>query len=96
MVDPLPLGVCLDQPGGQLMVLDANITATYLIVDQSPLLQEPMNPHDSSHITSQIPPTSRNSQILSRVQPIGIDHEIPIILVDTRRLASVPIGEEFR
>jgi hypothetical protein len=96
MVGPLPLGVCLDQPASQLIVPYKKIAAAYLIIDQSPLLQEPMDPHDSSHITSQIPPTSRNSQILSRVQPISIDHEISIILVYTRRLAPVPIGKEFR
>jgi hypothetical protein len=94
MGDPLPLGVCLDQPKGKLR--SRLIQWAYLVIDQSPLLQESMNPHDSSHITGQIPPTSRNSQILSGIQPISINHEISIILVYTRRLAPVSIGEEFR
>jgi hypothetical protein len=70
-------------------------TETYLIVDQSPLLQERMHPHDRSHVSSQIPPTRRHRQVLGRVQSIRIDHEIPVILVDLRRLAPVLAAEKL-
>jgi hypothetical protein len=54
-----------------------------------------MNPHYSSHISSQIPPTSSHSQIFPRVESVGIDHKVPVILVNTWRLAPIPIREEF-
>lgn len=70
-------------------------SSTHLVVDQAPLLQEGMHPHDRSYISRQVSSTRRHGQIFGRVQPIGVDHEIPIILVDLRRLASVLSAEEF-
>lgn len=55
-----------------------------------------MNPHDTPHIPSQVPPTRSNSKILGGIQPVGVNHEIPVILVYTRRLAPVFAREELR
>lgn len=54
-----------------------------------------MNPHDRSYVPSQIPPTRRDGKVLSRIQPVGVDHEVPVILVDTRRLAPIAIRKEL-
>jgi hypothetical protein len=54
-----------------------------------------MHSHDRSHVSSQIPPTRRHRQVLGRVQSIRIDHEIPVILVDLRRLAPVLAAEKL-
>jgi hypothetical protein len=54
-----------------------------------------MDPHDGSDIPSQIPPTGSHCQILPRVESVGIDHKVPVILVNTWRLAPIPIREEF-
>ena len=73
----------------------AKTHAAHLVVYQPPLLQERMHPHDSAHVTRQIPPAGRHGQILPRVQPIRVDHKVPIVLVYRRRLASIAITEKF-
>lgn len=70
--------------------------ATHLIIHQPPLLQKRMHPHNRPNIPCQIPPARRHRQILARIQPIRVHHEIPVILVNRRRLASVLAAEEFR
>lgn len=55
-----------------------------------------MNPHDSANISGKVPATGRDSKILNGVQSIGVDHEIPIVLVNRRSLAAVPAIKEFR
>lgn len=54
-----------------------------------------MHPHDRPHVTRQIPPTRRKRQILARIQPIRVDHKIPVFLVNRRRLGPVLAAEEF-
>lgn len=54
-----------------------------------------MDPHDCAHITSQVPSASRHREVLGRVQSVGVDHEIAVILIDSMRLASVAMVKEF-
>ena len=54
----------------------------YLIVEESPLLQDRMNPDDRTNIPRQIPPASCHSQVLVGIQSVGIYHEISVIHVD--------------
>lgn len=68
----------------------------YLIVDQTPLLQETMNTHDGSHITGQISAARCDGQVLARVETVRVDHEIAVILVYTGCLAAISFREEFR
>lgn len=54
-----------------------------------------MHPHDTPHITRQIPPARRDCQIFTRIQAVRVDHEISVILVYARRLAAVLVAEEL-
>jgi hypothetical protein len=66
-----------------------------LVIDQTPLFQESMNPHDRTNISRQIPPTSSNGEVLRRVEPIRVDHKVSVVLVVLRRLAPVLGREEL-
>ena len=55
-----------------------------------------MNPHYSANIASKIPPARGDCKILRRIETIGVNHEIAIVLVDRRGLTPVPVVEEFR
>ena len=50
----------------------------HVVVDQTPLLQEPMHPHDGCHISRQVASTCCDGEILSRMQTKAIHHEIAI------------------
>ena len=54
-----------------------------------------MHSHDRPDISRQVPPTRRHGQVFGRVESIGVDHEISIVLVDLGRLAPVLAAEEF-
>lgn len=54
-----------------------------------------MNTHYSTNITRQIPAAGGDRQILDRVQSVGVDHEVSVIFVDCRSLASVTTVEEL-
>ena len=54
-----------------------------------------MNTHNSTDITRKVATASSNSQILDGVQSIGIDHEVSVIFVCSRRLAAVTAIEEL-
>lgn len=70
--------------------------ASYLIVDQSPLLQKGVDAHDCAHVTSQVPATGCHSQVFDGVEAICVDHKIAVVLVNSRRLASISVVEELR
>jgi hypothetical protein len=59
------------------------------------LLKESMDSHDGTHITCQVSATGCDGQILDRVQAVGVDHEVAVILVDCRSLAPVAVVEEL-
>lgn len=67
----------------------------YLVVDQAPLLEKSVDTHDGADISRKVPPTCRDSQVFGRVQAVCVDHEIAIVLVDGRGLASVTGVEEL-
>lgn len=67
----------------------------YLVVDQAPLLQEGMNSHNGANITGQVSPAGRHSQILDGIQPVRVDHEVSVVLVDMRCLAPVAAVEKL-
>lgn len=54
-----------------------------------------MDSHDGTDIPRQIPAAGRDGQILDGIQTVGIDHEIAVVLIDGRRLASVPAIKEL-
>ena len=41
-----------------------------LVVDETPLLKESVDPHDGANVSSQVTSASSASQVLSRVQPV--------------------------
>src|SRR5258708_4879970 len=54
-----------------------------------------MDSHNSANISSQIPSASSDGQVLYGVQPVGVDHEVAVVLVDGWSLASVSVVEEL-
>lgn len=66
-----------------------------LVVEQTPLLQERVQPDYGADVSSQVPPTCRRRYVLKRVQSIGIDHEVTIRHIDIHRLALVFAVEEL-
>lgn len=68
----------------------------YLVIDQSPLLKKRVDTHDGTDISGEVTPASRDSQIFNRVQSVGVDHKVAVVLVDGRGLAAVPTVEELR
>jgi hypothetical protein len=77
------------------MIHTLRLCNTHLIVDQTPLLEESVHPHDCTHISRQVPPTSGNGKILCRIETVRVDHEISVILVNLGRFTSVLPAEKF-
>jgi hypothetical protein len=69
---------------------------TNLVVDQAPLLEERVYPHYGAHVSREVAPAGSNSKILARVEAVGVDHEVAVVLVHVRGLATVSVVEEFR
>lgn len=55
-----------------------------------------MDPHDGTDITRQVPATGSGGEILLGVQPVSINHEVPIGQVDFWSLGLVLAIEELR
>jgi hypothetical protein len=55
-----------------------------------------VNAHDRAHITGQVPATGCHSQVFDGVEAICVDHKIAVVLINSRRLASVSVVEELR
>lgn len=88
--------VVLDQSADEYKPkIDCLCESTYLIVNQSPLLQEAMDAHDGTDIASQIPSTRSDSKVLGGAQAIRVDHKVTVILVYSRGLAAIPRVEEL-
>ena len=68
---------------------------SYLIVDETPLLQEGVHTHDGADVASEVAAAGRDGEILDRVEPVGVDHKVAIVLVHGGGLAAVPIVEEL-
>lgn len=77
------------------MIHTLRLFDTHLIVDQTPLLEESMHPHDRTYISRQVPPTSGNGEIFCWIETVRVDHEISVILVNLRCFTSVLPAEEF-
>jgi hypothetical protein len=54
-----------------------------------------MHAHDGTNIASQVATAGRDGEILDRVQAVGVDHEVAVVLVHRRRLAPIPVVEEL-
>ena len=54
-----------------------------------------MNSHDGANISCKISSASSDSEVFRWIEPVGVDHEIPVIFIDRRRFTPVPIIEEF-
>jgi hypothetical protein len=54
-----------------------------------------MYAHDCANISSKISAASSEGKILARIETVGIDHEVAIVLVNGWSLASVPVVEEL-
>lgn len=72
------------------------MTKTNLIVDQTPLLEEGVHPHDGAHVSREVAPAGSNCKILARVEAVGVDHEVAVVLVHVGGLAAVSVVEELR
>src|SRR4051794_29274903 len=70
-------------------------TGTYLIVDETPLLEEGVNAHYGTDIASQVAPAGSDGEILRGVEAVSVDHEVAVVLVHIGRLAPVPAVEEL-
>ena len=68
----------------------------YLIVDQTPLLKQSMNSHDGTDIASQVASASCDCKIFLGIEPISVDHEVPVVFVHSRSFASIAAVKEFR
>ena len=49
-----------------------------VIVNQSPLLKEAMDPQNGSHITGKVASTSCHGEILTRIQTKAVHHKVTI------------------
>jgi hypothetical protein len=54
-----------------------------------------MDAHDCADISSQVPSTGRDGEVLGRVQAVCVDHEVAVVAVHSRRLAAVAVVEEL-
>jgi hypothetical protein len=54
-----------------------------------------MNTHDCAYVAGQVAPTGCDCEVLDRIQPVGVDHEVAVVLEYGRGLASVSIVEEL-
>lgn len=83
-------------------ILKCNVTMvshsvlTNLIIYQSPLFEESVDTHDGTHIASQVSSTGSHGKVLSRSEPVCIDHEVTIVLVNGRRLGPVARVKKLR
>lgn len=67
----------------------------YLIIDQAPLLEESVDAHNGAYISSQVTSTSSDRKVFLRIEPVSIDHKVPVVFVHGRRLAPIATVEEF-
>lgn len=54
-----------------------------------------MHAHNRTDIAGQIAAAGGDGKVLDRVQAIGVDHKIAVVLVYRRSLAPVPVVEEL-
>jgi hypothetical protein len=55
---------------------------THLVVNETPLLQKSVHTHESAYVACKIPSARSDGEVLGRPETIGVDHKVPIILVD--------------
>lgn len=89
------MGVLEDQPETVSFDYGASSVDVYLIVDQSPLLEECMHAHDGAHVSSQIPSACGDCEVFGRVETICVDHKVTVITVDGWGLAAIATVEEL-
>lgn len=46
-------------------------------------------PHDCTHVSCQVPAAGGGRQVLLRVQPVGVNHEVPVRQVTERRHTEI-------
>jgi hypothetical protein len=54
-----------------------------------------VHPHDGADVAGQVATAGGDGEILDRVQPVGVDHEVAVVLVHGGGLAPVPAVEEL-
>lgn len=54
-----------------------------------------MDAHDGADIASKIAAASCDGEVLDRIETISVNHKISIILINSRRLATVSVVEEL-
>ena len=54
-----------------------------------------MDPHNRANIAGQVSAAGRHGQVLDGVQSVGVDHEVAVVLVHSRRLAPIPVVEKL-
>lgn len=78
-----------------MLVHRMNDDGAYLVVDKSPLFEERMHAHDGANVSRQVSSAGGDSEVLRRPQPVRVDHEVAVVLVNRRCLAPVPRVEEL-
>ena len=54
------------------------LVSLHLVVHQSPLLQESMDPHDGTDISSQVAATGGAGQVLLGIQTVCVNHKVSV------------------
>ena len=86
----------MDRPRASVRLRQSsNGNASYLVIDETPLFQKSMHPHDCTHIASEIPSTRSDCLVFNRIESIRVDHEVAIVLVYSGCFASVSTIEEL-
>jgi hypothetical protein len=67
----------------------------HLIVNQTPLLKEGVYAHDGANVTGKVASAGSDGEVLDGVQSVGIDHEVAVVLVHRRSLATITVVKEL-
>ena len=54
-----------------------------------------MHAHNGAHVARQVPPAGSYSEVFRRVQPVSVNHEVTVVLIDSGRLAPISVVEEL-
>ena len=81
--------VLVAEDRGLVGASDLGLSPSSWRLDEPPLLEEGVTPHDGAHVPGQVPPARRACQILGGVQTVSVDHEVPVAQIDLRGLAAV-------
>ena len=74
---------------------DGEQVGGHLGVDEPPVVEEVVDAGDAAHVSSEAAPTGRQGQVLARVLPVGVDHEVAVGEIGVGGLGGELAGEEL-